>query len=161
MVQTRPTKKRHQLTRLQSEQKRHILCHCHHQRTFQSEMEKRMYQGTWIQTHNRQTHHLKYIICQRISIAVNKFKKKAIKRKSVIKTIKMTPQTHCQAILIRPTTVTIDASNIFKKNHRKTHPLKLCASLTPKFLMTAYKSKIIRFKLDDDPIQCRIFFSHL
>ena len=26
------------------------------------------------------------------------------------------------------------------------------------FLTTAYKSKIIRFKMDEDPLQCRIYF---
>ena len=30
--------------------------------------------------------------------------------------------------------------------------------LTEKFLTTAYKSKIIRFKLDEDPLQRRIYF---
>ena len=45
-----------------------------------------------------------------------------------------------------------------KKKHRKKDPIKLCATLTAKFLTTAYKSKIIRFKMDEDPLQCRIYF---
>ena len=45
-----------------------------------------------------------------------------------------------------------------KKSHRKKYPIKLCARLTEKLLTTAYKSKIIRFKLDEDPLQRRIYF---
>ena len=33
------------------------------------------------------------------------------------------------------------------KQHRKKDPIKLCATLTAKLLTTAYKSKIIRFKM--------------
>ena len=36
--------------------------------------------------------------------------------------------------------------------------IKLCARLTETLLMTAYKSKIIRFKLDEDLFQLRIYF---
>ena len=42
--------------------------------------------------------------------------------------------------------------------HRKEDLIRLCATLTAKLMMTAYKSKIIRFKLDEDPLQRRIFF---
>ena len=42
--------------------------------------------------------------------------------------------------------------------HRKRDPIGLCATLTRKFLTTAYKSKIIRFKMDEDPLQRRIYF---
>ena len=45
-----------------------------------------------------------------------------------------------------------------KKSHRKKDPIKLCARLTAKLLMTAYTSKIIKFKLDEDPLQSRILF---
>ena len=45
-----------------------------------------------------------------------------------------------------------------KKSHRKNYLIKLCARLTTKFLTTAYKSKIIKFKLDEDPLQSRIYF---
>ena len=48
-----------------------------------------------------------------------------------------------------------------KKSHRKKDPIKLCARLTEKLLMTAYKLKIIRFKLDEDPLQRRIHFLKL
>ena len=44
------------------------------------------------------------------------------------------------------------------KRHRKKDPIKLCASLTEKLLTTAYKSKIIRFKMDEDTLQRRIYF---
>ena len=44
------------------------------------------------------------------------------------------------------------------KKHKKKDPIRLCATLTAKLLTTAYKSKIIRFKLDEDPLQRRIFF---
>ena len=44
-----------------------------------------------------------------------------------------------------------------KKINRKKDPIKLCAQLTAKLLTTAYKSKIIKFKLDEDPLQRRIY----
>ena len=42
--------------------------------------------------------------------------------------------------------------------HRKNEPIRLCATLTAKLLTTAFKSKMIRFKLDEDPLQRRIYF---
>ena len=44
------------------------------------------------------------------------------------------------------------------KIHRKAHPIRLCAPLTAKLLTTAFKSNIIRFKMDEDPLQRRIYF---
>ena len=44
------------------------------------------------------------------------------------------------------------------KKHREKDPIRLCATLTENLLMTAYKSKIIRFKMDEDPLQRRIYF---
>ena len=44
------------------------------------------------------------------------------------------------------------------KKHRKKDPIRLCATLTEKLMTTAYKSKIIRFKMDEDPIQLWIYF---
>ena len=44
------------------------------------------------------------------------------------------------------------------KKHREKDPIRLCATLTEKLLMTVYKSKIIRFKMDEDPLQRRIYF---
>ena len=84
-------------------------------------------------------------------------KKKAIRRKSVINTKKRTRQNHHRSILIRPTTVTTYAKQQKKKSHQKTNLIKLCALLTAKLLTTAYKSNIIRFKLDEDLIQRRIY----
>ena len=43
------------------------------------------------------------------------------------------------------------------KKHRKKDPIRLCATLTAKLLTTAYKSNIIRFKMDEDPLQRRIY----
>ena len=37
-------------------------------------------------------------------------------------------------------------------------PIKLCAHLTAKLLMTAYKSNISKFKMDEDPLQRWIYF---
>ena len=45
-----------------------------------------------------------------------------------------------------------------KKKHRKNHLIKKCATLMAKLLTTAYKSKIIRFKMDEDPLQRCIYF---
>ena len=44
------------------------------------------------------------------------------------------------------------------KKHRKKKPIRLCATLTAKLLTTAYKLEIIKFKLDEDPLQRRIYF---
>ena len=44
------------------------------------------------------------------------------------------------------------------KSDRKKDPIKLCSRLTSKLLTATYKSKIIRFKLDEDPLQHRIYF---
>ena len=44
------------------------------------------------------------------------------------------------------------------KKHRKNDPIRLCATLTKNLLTTAYKSNIIRFKMDEDPLQRRIYF---
>ena len=44
------------------------------------------------------------------------------------------------------------------KKHQEKDPIRLCATLTAKLLMTAFKSKMIRFKLDEDPLQRRIYF---
>ena len=44
------------------------------------------------------------------------------------------------------------------KKRRKKNPIKQCATLKEKLLTTAYKSNIIRFKMDGDPLQSRIFF---
>ena len=45
-----------------------------------------------------------------------------------------------------------------KESDREKYPIKLCACLTEKFLMTAYKSKIVRFKMDKDTLKRRIYF---
>ena len=44
------------------------------------------------------------------------------------------------------------------KKHWKKDPIRLCTTLTAKLLTTAFKSKMIRFKLDEDPLQRRIYF---
>ena len=44
------------------------------------------------------------------------------------------------------------------KKHRKKDPIRLCTTLTAKLLTTAFKSKMIRFKLDEDPLQRQIYF---
>ena len=43
------------------------------------------------------------------------------------------------------------------KKHQKKDPIRLCATLTEKLLTTAYESNIIRFKLDEDPLQRQIY----
>ena len=44
------------------------------------------------------------------------------------------------------------------KKHKKEDPIRLCATLTAKLLMKAFKLNIIRFKLDEDPLHHRIYF---
>ena len=48
----------------------------------------------------------------------------------------------------------IKRENIIEKQD----PIKLCAKLTAKLLMEEYKSKILKFKLDEDPLQHHIYF---
>ena len=60
--------------------------------------------------------------------------------------------------MIRPTTVTIDTSNAKRRAIGKKKPIKLCSRLTEKLLTASYESKIIKFKLDEDPLQSRICF---
>ena len=45
-----------------------------------------------------------------------------------------------------------------KKSHRKKerNTIKLCAKLMAKLLTAAYKSKIIKLKLDEDSLNCQI-----
>ena len=45
-----------------------------------------------------------------------------------------------------------------KKSHRKNDPIKLCERLTAKLLTIEYKSNIIKFKLDEYPLQRQIYF---
>ena len=61
-------------------------------------------------------------------------------------------------ILIRPMTVITDVNDAKIRNIRKKDPTSLCATLTEKLLTTVYKLKIIRFKMDEDPLQRRIYF---
>ena len=44
------------------------------------------------------------------------------------------------------------------KKHWEKDPIRLYATLTEKFLTTAYKSKIIRFKINEYPLQRPIYF---
>ena len=45
-----------------------------------------------------------------------------------------------------------------KYQEKKQEPIKLFTKLTGKLPTKAYKSKILKFKLDEDPLQCRIYF---
>ena len=44
------------------------------------------------------------------------------------------------------------------KKHREKDPIKLYTTLTEKLPTTAYKSNIIKFNIDEDPLQSRIYF---
>ena len=74
----------------------------------------------------------------------------------------MTRQTRPQVMILMTLThrmtVIIDVDNAGTRNIGKKDPIRLCATLTAKLLMTAFKSKVIRFKLDEDPLQRRIYF---
>ena len=52
----------------------------------------------------------------------------------------------------------LQTQETLKKSHRKNDAIKLCAQLTAKLLTTSYKSKIIKFKLDEDSLQRQIYF---
>ena len=48
-----------------------------------------------------------------------------------------------------------------KKQHqskKRFDDIKKCAKITAKLLPDAYKSKVIKFKLDEDPAQRRVYF---
>ena len=110
-----------------------------------------------MRTHNLIHYHLIRQICRH---QIRHIKK--IKYKSVASVGKMTRQTHPQVMtlihLIHPRTVIIDVDNAKNKKHRKEDPIKLCATLTAKLLTTTFKSKIIKFKLDEDPLHHWIYF---
>ena len=64
----------------------------------------------------------------------------------------MTRQTHPRVMtLIHPKAVIIGVNDAKTRHIGKKDPIRLCATLTGKLLTTAYKLKIIRFKLDEDP----------
>ena len=44
------------------------------------------------------------------------------------------------------------------RKRKKQDPIKLCAELIAKLLTTGYKSKVLQFKLDEDPLHRRIYF---
>ena len=87
----------------------------HWQRIYQSKNENRTYQRTRIQTHHCQNHHRTNLIRWMIPILDNQIKINSTIRKSVRNTRNRMSQTHRQAILIRPTTVTTDASNVKRR----------------------------------------------
>ena len=93
-----------------------------------------------------------------IKMTENSKSRHAIQRKSVENTRKRNPQTHHRAILICPTTVTIAARDAERRATGKKDPIKLCTRLTARLMTAAYKSKIINFKLYEDPLQHRIYF---
>ena len=75
-------------------------------------------------------------------------KKKRRKHRKMIRQTR--PRVMILMTLIHWMTVIIDASDAGERNIRKKDPIRLCATLTAKFLTTAFKSKMIRFKLDED-----------
>ena len=92
-----------------------------------------------------------------IPITLNQTKRYTVQN-NVVNKRNRTRQNRCLAILISPKTVTIDRSDAKKKRNRKKDNIKSCARLTAKFLTTEYESRIIKFKMDEDLIQCRIYF---
>ena len=74
----------------------------------------------------------------------------------------MTRQTRPQVMtlmtLIHLRTVIIDVDDAKIRNIGKKDLIRLCATLTAKLLTTAFKSKIVIFKLDEDTLQRRIYF---
>ena len=44
------------------------------------------------------------------------------------------------------------------KRYQERDPIKICAKLTAKLLTTLYKTKIIKFKMDEDPIKRQIYY---
>ena len=70
----------------------------------------------------------------------------------------MTRQTHLRATtLILLMTVITDTGDAKRRNIKK-NLIKQCLTLMENLLTTAYKSKIIRFKMDEDPLQRQIYF---
>ena len=54
--------------------------------------------------------------------------------------------------------MTIKARNAIRKRATRKGNQSNYAQLRENFMMTAYKSKIIKFKLEEDPLQRRIYF---
>ena len=114
---------RHQLTRFQLEQKRqnprqkHYQHSCqHNQQITHSKKEKRTYHQTRSQTQHRKNHHHAYLIRWMTEITVNSKSRNAIQIKSVGNTRNRTLQNHRRVVLIRPKTVSIDASDTKRRS---------------------------------------------
>ena len=70
----------------------------------------------------------------------------------------MTRQNHLRTMtLIHLRTVIIDVNNAKIKISERGSDQTMC-NFNSKFLTTAFKSKIIRFKMDEDPLKRRIYF---
>ena len=108
------------------------------------------------------------MICPMIASRANQKSNDAIKVKIIRIAQNRTPQTHFWATLIRPGKVIIKAIDAIKRRtngKKKRSPIKLWAKWTAELLTTACKSKIKKFKLDEDPLQrrnyCLVFIESL
>ena len=117
-----------------------------------------MYQSNRSQTNNCQTRHQANLIFPITESIVN------LRTRDVIKIKKH--QKHTKQELSDSFLSEYDSSEESdhrlkrrknKKSHRKKDFIKLCARSTEKLLMTAYKSKSIKLKLDEDPLQPRFY----
>ena len=82
-----------------------------------------------------------------------------IKRKIIRYSRNRTRQTRRQVNLILPNKVIIKARYAIKRRTiQKRGPIKLFTKLTAKFLTVSYKSNIMKFKLNEDPLHRRIYF---
>ena len=50
-----------------------------------------------------------------------------------------------------------DKNTLWRKT-RFYDPIKNCVKLTDKLFKSVYKSKVIKFKLGEDPLHCRVYF---
>ena len=84
-----------------------------------------------------------------------------IKIKHIGSSQNRTRQTYHRVNMICLTKLIIKARDKIKRRaigKRNGTLSNFCAKLTEKFLTIVYKSKIVKFKLDEDPLQCWIFF---
>ena len=117
-----------------------------------------MYQRIRSQPSVCQTHYQANLI---FLMTANIKTKDVIKVKNIGSKQNRTHQTHHQATLILPKKSDYKSKRINKKiNYRKKKrgAIKLCAKLTKTFLTITHKSKTLKFKLNEDPLQRQIYF---
>ena len=138
-----------------------ILSHEHYKRNRQNakkKCEKSTYWRIRSQTHFRHSHHWVNLIRLMTANTENLKAREVIKRK-----ITGNAKQDSSDSSSSDSDSSDESDDEWKRQNKekiywKRDTIKLCAKLTSKLLTTAYKLKIIKSRLDEDPLQHRIYF---